>query len=34
MIQLPLSVTGLGLTAVGIPAAIMWIAIYHLQSGE
>jgi hypothetical protein len=29
-----LAVLGLGLTAVGIPAAILWLAIYRVQSGE
>ena len=28
-----LAVLGLGLTAVGIPAAILWLAIYRLQAG-
>jgi hypothetical protein len=29
-----LAVAGLGVTAVGIPAAILWLAIYRLQSGQ
>ena len=29
-----LAVLGLGITAVGIPAAILWLAIYRVQSGE
>ena len=29
-----LAVLGLGITAVGIPAAIMWLAIYRVQAGE
>ena len=29
-----MAVVGLGLTAVGIPAVIMWLAIYRVQSGE
>ena len=29
-----LSVAGLGLTAVGIPATIMWLAIYRVESGQ
>jgi hypothetical protein len=29
-----LAVAGLGLTAVGIPATILWLAIYQLQSGQ
>jgi hypothetical protein len=28
------AVAGLGLTAVGIPAVILWLAIYRLQSGQ
>ena len=29
-----LAVLGLGITAVGIPATILWLAIYRLQSGQ
>ena len=29
-----LAVAGLGLTAVGIPATILWLAIYRIQSGQ
>ena len=29
-----MAVVGLGLTAVGSPAVIMWLAIYRVQSGE
>ncbi len=29
-----LAVAGLGLTAVGIPALILWLAIYRLHSGQ
>jgi hypothetical protein len=29
-----LAVLGLGITAVGIPASILWLAIYRVQSGE
>ena len=29
-----LAVLGLGITAVGIPATILWISIYQLQSGQ
>jgi hypothetical protein len=28
-----LAVLGLGITAVSIPAAILWFTIYHLQAG-
>ena len=29
-----LALLGLGITAVGIPATILWVAIYRLQSGQ
>jgi hypothetical protein len=29
-----LAVLGLGLTALGIPAVILWLAIYRVQSGQ
>ena len=29
-----LSVAGFGLTAVGIPAVVLWLATYRLQSGQ
>jgi hypothetical protein len=29
-----LAVLGLGITAVGIPATILWLSIYRLQSGQ
>ena len=29
-----LAVLGFGVTAIGIPATVLWLAIYRLQSGQ